>query len=328
MTHQDAPLRAADTEAQLWDAVVIGAGPAGLSTALTLTRGRRRVLVIDHGVPRNRFTDHMHGVLGHEGLAPGELRRIGRAEVEAHEGMFEDAQVAAVDSVADGDGTRVRIATTDGRTFRARAVVVATGLRDELPNLPGLRALWGRGVYACPFCDGYEHRDRPIAVLANGDHSDMKAHLLRQWSADLVLLVNGSFALGEAEARALTARGIRIERSGVDEVLAGDDNRVRGVRLANGTELALEAIFTNPAFVPLTDFLEGVEVRGTEHPDARVWVVGNAGDPRANVPVSIGQGATAGGDVAFALLMDEIAAATAESEPSVVESAVSAEAAA
>ena len=310
MTQLDAPQLAADTDTQLWDTIVIGAGPAGLSAALMLTRGRRRVLVLDHGVPRNRFTDHMHGVLGHEGLAPGELRCIGRAEVEAHEGIFDDAEVTTVTPVAADDGTRVRIATKDGRVFRARTVVVATGLRDELPNVPGLRALWGRGVYACPFCDGYEHRDRPIAVLATGDHSDMKAHLLRQWSADLVLLVNGSFTLGEAEARALAARGIRVERSGVDEVLSSEDGRVRGVRLANGTELELEAIFTNPDFVPLTGMLEGVEVRGPEHPDARVWVVGNAGDARANVPVSIGQGAAAGGDVAFALLMDEIAAAT------------------
>ena len=290
MTQLDAPQLAADTDTQLWDTIVIGAGPAGLSAALMLTRGRRRVLVLDHGVPRNRFTDHMHGVLGHEGLAPGELRRIGRAEVEAHEGIFDDAEVTTVTPVAADDGTRVRIATKDGRVFRARTVVVATGLRDELPNVPGLRALWGRGVYACPFCDGYEHRDRPIAVLATGDHSDMKAHLLRQWSADLVLLVNGSFTLGE--------------------VLSSEDGRVRGVRLANGTELELEAIFTNPDFVPLTGMLEAVEVRGPEHPDARVWVVGNAGDARANVPVSIGQGAAAGGDVAFALLMDEIAAAT------------------
>lgn len=310
MTQLDAPRLAADTETQLWDAIVIGAGPAGLSAALMLTRGRRQVLVLDHGVPRNRFTDHMHGVLGHEGLAPGELRAKGRREVEAHEGVFEDAEVASVTPVAADDGARVHVATEGGRVFRARAVVVATGLRDELPNVPGLRALWGKGVYACPFCDGYEHRERPIAVLASGDHSDLKAHLLRQWSADLVLLVNGSFSLGDAEARALEARGIRIERSGVDEVLADAEGRVRGVRLATGAELELEAIFTNPDFVPLTGMIEGVDVRGPEHPDARVWVVGNAGDARANVPVSIGQGAAAGGEVAFALLMDEIAAAT------------------
>lgn len=309
MTQLDAPQHAAENENLLWDTIVIGAGPAGLSTALMLTRGRRRVLVLDHGVPRNRFTDHMHGVLGHEGLAPGELRRLGRAEVEAHEGVFAEAEVASVTSVAGEDGARVQVMTKDGRGFRARAVVVATGLRDELPNVPGLRALWGRGVYACPFCDGYEHRDRPIAVLANGEHSDLKAHMLRQWSGDLVLLVNGSFALGEAEARSLVARGVRIERSGVDEVLAGVDGRLRGVRLADGSELELEAIFTNPSFVPLTGMLDGVDVRGPEHPESRVWVVGNAGDPRANVPVSIGQGAAAGGDIALALLMDEIAAA-------------------
>lgn len=309
MTQLDAPQHAAENENLLWDTIVIGAGPAGLSAALMLSRGRRRVLVLDHGVPRNRFTDHMHGVLGHEGLAPGELRRLGRAEVEAHEGVFDDAEVESVTPVEGGDGARMRVVTKDGRGFRARAVIVATGLRDELPNVPGLRALWGRGVYACPFCDGYEHRDRPIAVLANGEHSDLKAHMLRQWSADLVLLVNGSFTLGDAEARSLAARGVRIERSGVDEVLAGADGRVRGVRLANGGELELEAIFTNPSFVPLTGMLDGVDVRGPEHPESRVWVVGNAGDPRANVPVSIGQGAAAGGDVAHALLMDEIAAA-------------------
>ncbi|PPG05307.1 hypothetical protein C5E06_02890 [Pseudoclavibacter sp. RFBI5] len=309
MTQLDAPQHAAENENLLWDTIVIGAGPAGLSTALMLTRGRRRVLVLDHGVPRNRFTDHMHGVLGHEGLAPGELRRLGRAEVEAHEGVFAEAEVASVTSVGGEDGARVQVMIKDGRGFRARAVVVATGLRDELPNVPGLRALWGRGVYACPFCDGYEHRDRPIAVLANGEHSDLKAHMLRQWSGDLVLLVNGSFALGEAEARSLVARGVRIERSGVDEVLAGVDGRLRGVRLADGRELELEAIFTNPSFVPLTGMLDGVDVRGPEHPESRVWVVGNAGDPRANVPVSIGQGAAAGGDIALALLMDEIAGA-------------------
>ena len=138
-----------------WDVIIVGGGAAGLSAALTLGRARRRVLVVDAGEPRNRFASHMHGVLGHEGLDPADLLRRGREEASVYGVAFVSDLVVGID---EGDrGLSVQLA--GGETILARAVIVASGMTDELPDVDGLAEHWGTGVLHCPYCHGWEVRD-------------------------------------------------------------------------------------------------------------------------------------------------------------------------
>src|SRR5688500_1864416 len=158
-----------------FDVVVVGGGAAGLNAALVLARARRRVVVVDAGDPRNAPAAHMHGFLSRDGMSPAQLLEVGRAEVAAYGGELVADRVARVD-----EGFTVHLA--GGRALRARRVLVATGLRDELPDIPGLWERWARDVLHCPFCHGYEVRDRPLGVLGTL-HLGL---LLPQWSGDVV----------------------------------------------------------------------------------------------------------------------------------------------
>ena len=169
-----------------WDCIIVGAGPAGLNAALVLARARRRVLVLDNGAPRNHATHEMHGVLGHDGLDPADLRARGRAEL-ARYGL--DVVTADVQDAEVLDGA-VRF-TRDAGTDVTRTVILATGMLDEVPDLPGFTEVWGTSAHTCPYCDGFEHRDERIAVLAAGARGEHLAILLRQWSDDVVWLSNG-----------------------------------------------------------------------------------------------------------------------------------------
>src|SRR4051812_33545996 len=142
-----------------WDCIMVGAGPAGLNAALVLGRARRRVLVLDDSQPRNYATHEMHGVLGHDGLDPADLRARGRAELARYGVEVTAAEVEKVE-VSDG-GVRL---TSAGRTDVARTVLLATGLLDETPDIPGFADVWGTSAHTCPYCDGFEHRDERLAV--------------------------------------------------------------------------------------------------------------------------------------------------------------------
>src|SRR5215469_2244736 len=186
-----------------YDVVVIGGGAAGLTGALMLARSRRSVVVIDAGAPRNAPATGVHGLLGREGMSPAELLERGRAEVRGYGGHVVTGEVIAV-TTADGG---FEVALSDGRTVRARLLLVATGLTDELPDIPGLRDRWGRDVLHCPYCHGWEVRDQAIGVLATGPLSVQQALLFRQLSDDVTFF---SHTMLPEEPEQLTARGIRI----------------------------------------------------------------------------------------------------------------------
>jgi thioredoxin reductase len=302
------------------DVLVLGGGVAGLSAALTLGRSRRSVTVLDGGEPRNAVTGHMHGLLTRDGTPPLELLAIGRDELARY--GVDVTTGRAIDARRDADG--LVVTTEDGRELRPRRLLVATGLRDELPDVPGLAAFWGRGVAHCPYCDGWEVRDRPIGVLATGPHGLHQAQLLRQLSPDLVYLAGAdgipAGAEGEQALAALDARGIRVERTPVVRAV-GEGGRLTGVTLADGRELALDAVFAAPTPVPRDEVLVAL---GAERRDLRglsvaavdefgrtsvpgVWAAGNVVDPWANVPVSIGQGAWAGAQLNGDLVTEEVA---------------------
>ena len=221
---------------ETWDVVVVGGGAGGLATAMTLARARRRVLVVDAGEPRNAPADGVHNYLGREGTPPGELTAIARAEVEGYGGVVRTGRVVSASATEAGGFT---IGLAEGTTLRARRLVVATGLVDELPAVDGVRERWGRDVLHCPYCHGWEVRDRRIGVLATSSASLHQVQLLRQWSKDVVLFANDAVVPGRQQADALAARGIEVVEGPVAGLEVVDDV-LRGVCLLYTSDAADE----------------------------------------------------------------------------------------
>jgi thioredoxin reductase len=282
-----------------YDVVVIGGGAAGLSAALVLTRARRRVLVVDAGDPRNAPAAHMQGFLSRDGMPPSELLAVGRAEVTSYGGVLERGTVAAVRTREQGG---FEVLTDDGRGFGARQVLVTTGLRDQVPEIAGVRERWGRDLLHCPYCHGHEVRDQRLGVLGGTPESVAHALLVRQWSADVVLLAHTT-APSPAEREQLAARDIDVVEGPVDRLVVEHD-RLTGVALADGRVVSRDAVFVRPGFVPRTDLLDALGCATRDDgwvvadPTGRtsvpgVWVAGNAVNPRAQVITAAGEGSAA-----------------------------------
>ncbi len=221
------------------DAVVVGGGPAGLSAALVLGRARRRVLVLDAGRPANIKSSAIGGLLGQSGVAPVELRRAGREQL-VDLPTVEVRDAAVVD--ADIGSERLGVKLCDGSELRTRALVLAHGLSYEPPALPGIEPLWGRSVFHCPFCDGWEVRDRALAVHGNGPDVVRSALVVSGWSSDVVLLTDGPARLGDGGQASLAAAGVRVREEPIRR-LAGHDGRLDRIEFASGPVEKRDALF-------------------------------------------------------------------------------------
>ncbi len=282
-----------------YDVVVIGGGAAGLSAALVLSRARREVLVVDAGTPRNAPATRMHGYLSRDGLPPGELLATGRNEVKSYGGDIVTGTVT--DLVPDGPiGFRVVLA--DGQRISARRLLVTTGLRDELPDIPGLRDRWARDVLHCPYCHGHEVRDRRLGVIGGTPDAARYAHIVRQWTHDLVYFTPPD-VLTPAERTQLAARAVGVVEGTIEQLVIEND-QLQGVRLDDGRVVSRDALFVPPRFVPNNDLLVGlgcdVDSAGwvtvdntgrTSVPGVRA--AGNVVDPRAQVISAAGAGSAA-----------------------------------
>ncbi|MEU2609966.1 NAD(P)/FAD-dependent oxidoreductase [Micromonospora sp. NPDC007271] len=300
-----------------YDVVVIGGGAAGLSGALTLARARRSVLVVDAGAPRNAPADGVHGLLAREGIRPAELLERGRAEVRGYGGQVISGEVAAAARGDDG----FAVAFADGRSVRARRLLVTSGLVDELPDVPGLRDRWGRDVLHCPYCHGWEVRDRAIGVLATGPLSVHQALLFRQWSEDVTFFTHTQPPPDAEQAEQLAARGIRVVGGEVASLEIVED-RLTGVRLGDGRLIHRDAVAVAPRMTARAGFLAALGLRPAAHPAGvgehipadptgrteapGVWAAGNVTDPAAQV----GAAAAAGTMAAAAINADLVAEET------------------
>jgi thioredoxin reductase len=304
--------------ADTYDVVVVGGGAAGLSGALMLARSRRSVLVIDAGEPRNAPASGVHGFLSREGVKPADLTEIGRSEVRSYGGHIVTGQVTAATRAPAG---RFRVTTSDGEVTEARRLLVTTGLVDELPDVPGLRERWGRDVLHCPYCHGWEVRDRAIGILATGPFAVMKALLFRQWSPQVILLLHTQPPPDAADAERLAARGIAVVE-GVVEALEVDDDRLTGVRLQGGRMVPLDAVAVAPYFRANSAVLAGLGLTPTVHPMGvgemitadttgrtdvpGVWVAGNVTDLMAQVLASAASGAAAAAAINADLIEEDV----------------------
>jgi thioredoxin reductase len=223
------------------DVIIVGGSFAGLAAAIQLGRARRRVLIIDAGTPRNRFATASHGFPGQDGRTPAQILETFRAEVLAYPTVR-----LATDEVSDArpqEADSFVVETAAGRVYRAARLILASGVVDELPHVPGLAERWGRTVLVCPYCHGYEVADRRIGVIATDEGALHRVQLLRDWSRDLTLFTNGSFELSDEQLASLDSLGVRVEAEPIQQ-LEGPQPDLTGVRLQDGTVVPVDALFT------------------------------------------------------------------------------------
>jgi thioredoxin reductase len=261
----------------------------------------------------------MHGVLSRDGYPPLDLVADGYREVRAADGVIVGARVVAAQAIADG----FEVVTDDGDRFTARRLIVATGARDQLPDIPGLADQWGRGVVACPYCDGYEATGRAIGVLVGSVMGLHKAHMLRSYSPRVTAFTALAGPIPDTDRLVLEERGIRLDDRVVTHVVT-DAGTLIGLGLADGTVSPIDVVFAEAAPIALDEPLRqlgaartdthfgswtAVDEFGKTSVDG-VWAVGNAANPAALVPIAAGSGATAALAINSELVAEDVAAAT------------------
>ena len=303
------------------DVAVVGGSAAGLAAAVQLGRQRRSVIVVDAGEPRNAPAAHVHGYLGHEGVAPSALLAGGREEVRSYGGEVLAGRALDVSRTDDG-GFRVHL--TGGQTVVARRVLAATGLVDELPDVAGLAQHWGRAVVHCPFCHGYEVRDQRIVQLVTHPMGLHTAALFRRLTDRLTVLVDDEVAVDDAELDVLRAGGVAVLRGHATRVV-DDAGRLTAVELADGGRLEADAVVVGPRFRVRAEPFASLGLRPAPHPTglgdavevdltgltavAGLYAAGNVTDPSQQVSAAAAHGSRVGAMIAVDLAGDDLRAA-------------------
>ena len=304
-----------------FDVVVVGGGAAGLNGGVTLGRARRSVAVIDAGEPRNAHADGVHMFLTRDGLPPADLLALGRQEVESYGGRIIDAGASTAAAATGG----FVVTLDNGSLIGARRLLVTTGPTDVLPDVPGLRELWGRDVHHCPYCHGWELHGQRVGVLGSGPMVVHRALMFRQWVDDLVVFLHTAPEPTAVEAEQLAARGIRVVIGPV-VALERSGGRLVGVRMADGSVIERQAMVVGPRMVARSQVLSGLGLEPVEHPlgmgeyipsDAGrtsvpgVWVAGNVTDLSAGVLAAAAAGLVAAIGIISELIADDTARAVA-----------------
>lgn len=292
------------------DCIVIGGGYAGMSAALQLLRARRRVAVVDAGRRRNRFASHSHGFLGQDGADPAEIARIARAQLSAYPTLTW-IEGEAVEASGAPDAFRVTLAS--GEVLHGRRLLLATGVADALPPVPGLDARWGRSVFHCPYCHGYELDLGPVGVIATGPMSLHQAQMLPDWGPT-TLLTNAALTLDAAARSDLAARGVAVEETPV----AGLEDEATPV-LSDGRRLAFAGLFVATRSAPASPLPAALGCDMVETPLGRmlrtdegkrtsragVFACGDLAHAPHSVALAVGDGAWAGAQAHRSLLFPE-----------------------
>lgn len=289
-----------------YDAIVVGGSFAGLSAALYLARARRTVLVLDSGAPRNRFAAHSHGVFALDGRPGSELLRTARAQLEAYPTAHRiDTTVRRASKV---EGTmRFEVETEDRRRFLGRRLVLATGLVDVLPDVPGLEPRWGTSVFHCPYCDGYEHAGGPLGVLATLPLSIHFAKIVAEWGPT-TLFTNGAVTVEATERAELTRRSISVEDRKVVALQGSPPDRLEAVELEDGHLVATRALFVATYYRQAAPLATELGCAMEENPRGRlvrtdegkmttvpgVYAAGDLARPTHSIPFATSDGVTAG----------------------------------
>lgn len=285
------------------EVAILGGSFAGLSAALVLARACRKIVVVDAGRPRNRFAAHSHGFLGHDGRTPDAILGDARKQLGNYPTVALLQGEANSARQLDG-GFAIELA--DGRTVEAKRLILATGVRDELPDIPNLSACWGKSVVHCPYCHGYEFRGQPLGALATTAQSIHTATLLPDWGP-ATCFRHASFHFDEEHRAKLAARGVSMEETAVRTLIA-DEGKVEAVLLEDGRRVPLTALFVTPRTYlnsPIAEHLgcaidegpTGQVIRVDELKKttvAGVFAAGDASSPMASVTMAAAAGAMAG----------------------------------
>jgi thioredoxin reductase len=225
-----------------YDVIIAGGGPTGLAAALTLGRGRKSVLLCDSGPPRNAAAVHVQNFVTRDGTPPPEFRRIAREQLLRYPNVeIRDTRVHAIRGERGAFEARL-----DDGTVRARRVLLCTGMMDELPDIEGFRERWGRSIFACPYCHGWEVQDRRFACLATSDELLTFAIFLRGWTRDVTVLTNGALSISDDMRERLASAGVRVDERPIER-LAGHDGELRRVQFTDGHAIDVDVLFAHPA---------------------------------------------------------------------------------
>lgn len=298
----------------LYDVVIVGGGAAGLSAALVLGRCRRRVLLCDEGEPRNAAAQGIHCLLGHEGLPPSDLLARGRTELRQYPTVT--ARAERVSDITPMDN-RFSVTCADGTAQMALKVLLATGLKDEVPQIEGIERLYGRSVHHCPYCDGFEHRDAPLAVYGAGDEGASLALMMKQWSDDVVLLTGGEAPVSAEMQERLDRHAIAVCTAKIVRLEGTEKGALHTIHLQDGTVLKRSAMFFTTSCEQHSDLsatlgcvrddkggIVADPVTG-ESSVPGVYVAGDASRDVLLVAVAMAEGAIAGVAINRALLKDD-----------------------
>ena len=300
--------------ADVYDVVIVGGGPAGLSGAIVLGRCRRRGFLCDVGQPRNQASRAVHCLLGHEGTPPTELLARARRELEQYTTVESHTnRVTKITPI----GNRFAVACADGFTVTARKVLLTTGLTDEVPQIEGIEQLYGRSVHHCPYCDGFEHRDQPLAVYGAGDKGAGLALMMKQWSSDVILCTDGASDVSSTMQSRLKQHDIAIWAQRIARLEGTEDGVLQRIHLQGGNVLDRTAIFFTTGCQQTSDLSAALgcarDKKGgivtdpvTEESSVRgVYVAGDASRDVLLVAVAIAEGAKAGVAINRALLQED-----------------------
>ncbi|MCU0626577.1 MAG: NAD(P)/FAD-dependent oxidoreductase [Gemmatimonadaceae bacterium] len=302
-----------NTSPTTFDAVVVGGGPAGLSAALVLGRARRRTLLAHAGPMRNAPADAAHYVFTRDGTPPKDLLQIGLAQLEPYGVVVENKIVT--DAAAIGHSFVLTLG--NGRRVESRRVVLAIGVEDILPDVEGMRELWGGGVFHCPYCHGWEVRNRPLAAYGKGDLGLALVTLLLGWTRDVVLFTDGPAGLSDSQRAQLARHGVPVREERIER-LVGDGRHLREVILSGGETIARGGMLIRPPQRLRSDLAhrlgcplrEDGRVEADEFgktPIAGVFVAGDAGPGMQSVGAAAASGATAAAFLNHGLLEEEFA---------------------
>jgi thioredoxin reductase len=291
-----------------FDVIVVGGSYAGMAAALQIARARRKVMVVDAGLRRNRFAEESHGFLGQDGRPPGQIAEEAKAQLLAYPNLLWTEGRARGAAQRDNG---FEVETENGQALRARRLVLALGVTDTLPDVPGLKERWGKSVFHCPYCHGYELGNGSIGVLATGPVSMHQAVLIPEWGRT-TLFTNGAFAPDEEQLAQLAARGVTVERTPVTAVTGHAD-----LRLADGRVVALAGLFTATGTRPASPLAEELGCALEDGPlgpyvrtDAMkettvsgVFACGDVARAAGSVSLAVGDGAMAGSAVHRSLIL-------------------------
>ncbi|WP_144521527.1 NAD(P)/FAD-dependent oxidoreductase [Bacillus pumilus] len=296
----------------LLDCVIIGGGPAGLSAALVVGRGRKQVIVFDDELPRNRVTQESHGFITNDGMTPFEIRQAGEADLQNYPHIqIKRSKIVVVQNNEDN----FTLLTQGGERFEAKKIILATGLKDILPEMKGIHEVYGKTLFSCPFCDGWELKDKPLALIAENSRALHMAKLLSNWTKDLIVFTNGKQVFAEEEKALLSAHSIQV----IDVPIMSihhENGQMHSLHLVNGETVNREGGFVASEFKQSAPFGETLGCQMTKNGGIETDILGrttvsgvfacgdNLGGP-AQLVLAVAAGSQAGMGVIHELVQEE-----------------------